>query len=128
MNHKLSSHIEDYLETIYLLEKGHGHAHVRDIADKLKIKMPSVTEILKKLRQLKLINYQKYGFVTLSKQGMRLARSIYKRHKLLYKFLHNILGINASTAEEDACKIEHVVNPKTLRKLRKFVKSQKSTA
>jgi len=125
MSRKLTTHIENYLEIIYLLEKEHEHAHVRDIAERMKIKMPSVTEILRKLKEAKLIKYRKYGFVTLTRKGSRLAQNIYKRHKILYKFLHNILGVDGETAEEDACKIEHLINLKTLNKLRKFMESYK---
>lgn len=120
MPKKLTSHIEDYLEIIYLLEKKHGHAHVRDIAKKLKIKMPSVTEILGKLKEANLINYRRYGFVTLTRKGSRLAQNVYRRHQILYKFLHDVLGVDEEIAQEDACKIEHVVSPQTLSKLKKY--------
>ncbi|MEA3493015.1 MAG: metal-dependent transcriptional regulator [Candidatus Margulisiibacteriota bacterium] len=122
MPKKLTSHIEDYLEMIYLLEKEHGHAHVRDIAGKMKIKMPSVTEILRKLKGAKLVNYQKYEFVTLTRKGSLLAQSIYSRHKILYNFLRGVLGVDEDIAEEDACKIEHVVSPQTLSKLKKYTR------
>ena len=124
MSKKLTSNTENYLETIYLLEKEHGHAHVRDIAKGLRVKMPSVTEALGKLKGAKLVNYQKYGFITLTRKGIRLAQSVNRRHITLYKFLRNILGVDKFTAEEDACKIEHVINPKTLVKLSKLIESQ----
>lgn len=122
MSKKLTPHTEDYLEIIYLLEKEHGHAHVRDIAKRLKIKMPSVTEAIGKLKKERLANYQKYGFINLTPKGSRLAQSVYKRHRILYRFLHDILGVEADTAEEDACKIEHVISRKTLKALEAFIK------
>jgi len=122
MSKKLTSHVEDYLEAIYLLEKEHGHAHVRDIAERLKIKMPSVTEAIAKLKKEKLVNYQKYEFITLTPKGSQLAQGVCKRHRVLYRFLHDILGVDDDIAEEDACKIEHIISPEALGRLSKFLK------
>jgi DtxR family Mn-dependent transcriptional regulator len=124
MPKKVTPHIENYLETIYLLGKEHGHAHVKDVARRLRVKMPSVTEAVRKLREARLVNYQKYGFVTLSQKGTRLAQSVYRRHKVLYEFLRKVLGVDKVIAEEEACKIEHVISSITLRKLSKFIEYQ----
>ncbi|MFH1684423.1 MAG: metal-dependent transcriptional regulator [Candidatus Margulisiibacteriota bacterium] len=123
MKKKITPNMENYLEAIFVLQKEHGHAHVRDIAKKLRIQMPSVTEALRKLKRSKLINYDRYNSVTLTQRGKGVAQKVMRRHQVLYEFLHGILKIESEIAEEDACKIEHVISRQTLKKLEEFVKS-----
>ncbi|MFC1511003.1 metal-dependent transcriptional regulator [Candidatus Margulisiibacteriota bacterium] len=119
----LSSHIENYLEIILGLQKKHGHAHIRDIARVRKIKMPSVSEALGKLKKKGLVSYQRYGTVSLTKKGEAIAQNVSQRHRTLFNFLHKVLGVSKKIAEEDACRIEHVINPQTLERIRRCVYS-----
>ena len=121
MKKKLTSSMENYLKTIFLLQKEHGHAHVRDIAKTIRIKMPSVTEALRKLKKSNLVNYVRYNSITLTQRGKSVAQKVMRRHQILYKFLHGILNVESGIAEEDACKIEHIINRQTFIKLKKFV-------
>ncbi|MFH1347942.1 MAG: metal-dependent transcriptional regulator [Candidatus Margulisiibacteriota bacterium] len=123
MKKKLTPNMENYLETIFVLQKEHGHAHVKDIAKTIKIKMPSVTEALRKLKKSNLVNYDRYSSVSLTPRGKSIAQKVIKRHRVLYKFLHGVLKIESGIAEEDACRIEHVISRQTLKKLEKLVKS-----
>ena len=116
--------MENYLETIYLLEKEHGHAHIKDIADTIKIKMPSVTQALKKLKREKLLKLEHYGPVALTKKGSVLAGQIFSRHKTIKDFLYLVLGTDEASAEEDACKIEHIISACTFKKLQIFMKKR----
>lgn len=115
-----SSSIEDYLETIYFIGKEKGNVRTSDIASSLKYKPPSVTEMLDKLSKKGFIKHEKYGTVSLTPQGMRVAEEVDSRHKTLISFLE-LLGVDRGTAEIDACKIEHVVTRRTMSRLRKFV-------
>ena len=117
--------MENYLETVFVLQKEHGHVHVRDIAKTMRIKMPSVTEALRKLKRSNLINYERYSSITLTQKGKSVAQRVMRRHQVLYKFLHEILGVDEVVAEEEACKIEHVVSSVTLKKINKFIEYQK---
>jgi DtxR family Mn-dependent transcriptional regulator len=121
MQDKLSPTMEHYLGIIYMLQKDHGHAHVKTIAEKSENKMPSVTEALRKLKWAGFINYTRYSCVTLTNKGVRHARRLYDDHLTLYGFFRNILGVREDIAEKDACLIEHVINRQTLQKLREFV-------
>ncbi|MEE8637436.1 MAG: metal-dependent transcriptional regulator [Candidatus Margulisiibacteriota bacterium] len=123
MKKKLTPNMENYLETVFVLQREHGHAHVRDIAKTIRIKMPSVTEALRKLKKSNLVNYDRYNSITLTQRGKSISQKVMKRHKILFKFLHEVLGIDKNIAEEDACKIEHVISYKSLRRLNKFVES-----
>jgi DtxR family transcriptional regulator, Mn-dependent transcriptional regulator len=120
----LTAHKENYLEIIYLLEKEHGHAHVKDIAEKIKIKMPSVTEAMGRLKEEGLVNYEKYGPVTLTLKGAKIAQNIFGRHQVLFDFLTKILDVEVGTAERDACGLEHVLSEETVQKIKKFMEVQ----
>lgn len=122
MKKKLTPNMKNYLETVFVLQREHGHAHVRDIAKTIRIKMPSVTEALRKLKRFNLINYERYSAITLTQRGKSIAQKVMSRHQVLYKFLHDILEIQSEIAQEDACKIEHVISRQTLKKLGKFIK------
>lgn len=111
---------EEYLETIYELVQRKEYARVKDISNHLDVGLSTVTEMLKKLSDTGYINYEKYGAVTLTKKGERVAVELEQKHKVLKDFLV-ILGINEKVADEDACNIEHVVNPETVERLTKFV-------
>ncbi|MBN2333728.1 MAG: metal-dependent transcriptional regulator [Deltaproteobacteria bacterium] len=116
----LTPNMEDYLETIMTLQKDQKVARVRDIARLMKVKMPSVTGAVKNLAEKGLVNYERYSFVTLTKQGMDIAAEIINRHQIIYDFLTRILAVDADIAELDACRIEHAVSPQTVTKLKAF--------
>ena len=112
--------IEDYVELVYIFEKEKKPVHTNDIASAFSINPASVTEMFQKLSAEGYINYEKYGGVTLTKKGKNLAFKTKEKHDILRNFLM-ILGIDEGVADEDACKIEHVINPETQDKLTKFV-------
>ncbi|MFW6139618.1 MAG: DtxR family transcriptional regulator [Spirochaetota bacterium] len=118
----LTQTAEDYLEKILIIKEEMKIVRVRDIANYMKVKMPSVVSMIKKLSQKDLIKHEHYGYIELTEEGLRQAKAIYERHKTLFNFLHHILGLDTATAKEDACKIEHYVNPKTLDYILKFIK------
>jgi DtxR family Mn-dependent transcriptional regulator len=106
--------MEDYLEAIYNLAREKRAVRVRDIAKKLDVKMPTVTNMLKTLSQKGLIDYEKYEYLELTKKGSDVGSEIDQRHQILRIFLTDILKINFDQADEDACKMEHAVSPTTL--------------
>ncbi len=111
---------EDYLEAIYTMTKKKGYAKVRDISQILGVGPPSVTEMFKKLADDGFVNYEKYSGVTLTDKGKEIAKAVRAKHDTLRELLI-IFGIDEAIAEEDACKIEHTVNPETMDRLTKFV-------
>ena len=117
----LSSTMEDYLETVLNLEKDKKFVRVKDIAQKMDVKLPTVTSMLNNLVERGLINHEKYEYVELTKKGNRIAKDVYRRHVIFRDFLTGILNIDPKTAEEDACKMEHVVSPVTLERFVKFM-------
>jgi len=110
---KLSPSLEDYLETILELETKHRVARVKDIAEMLSVQMPSVTGALKTLKKKDLVNYEKNSFISLTPEGMKIAKSVQKRHEILKNFLQNILCYPADSASDIACRMEHTIDPET---------------
>ncbi|HDM60402.1 MAG TPA: metal-dependent transcriptional regulator [Archaeoglobus veneficus] len=117
----LSRRTEDYLEAIYQLSMEKGYTRVKEIASKLKVKPASVSEMMAKLAKEGYIVYEKRLFVTLTEKGKAVAESVRERREILVKFLVT-LGVPRHIAEEDACIIEHVLHPETVKQLKNFVR------
>lgn len=108
---ELTASLEDYLEAIKLLidDADHGHAHTSDIAKRLKVKMPSVTNALGVLRKHGYINYDTNYPVTLTALGERAAERVIRRHRTLTAFLRDVLLLSPEEASATACRVEHVI-------------------
>ena len=116
-NVNLSSSQEDYLEAILALIRKTGVARVSEIADRLEVGKPAVTSALKLLAKRKLVNYDPYQLITLTDQGLKAAESVDHRHKIISRFLSNVLGLNRADAETNACRIEHAIDDTLLSRL-----------
>jgi DtxR family transcriptional regulator, Mn-dependent transcriptional regulator len=119
---ELSESLEDYLETILELQTTKTVARSKDIADKMDIKRGSVTGMLKKLADNNLINYEPYGYVTLTPEGRAIAEEIEQRHIFLKDFFQRIIGVDEETAEKTGCQVEHAMDKTTFQKFREFIK------
>ena len=119
---QLSESLEDYLEIILELQRTKTVARSKDIAEKMGIKRGSVTGMLKKLAINKLINYEPYGYVTLTPEGKKIALEIERRHIFLKDFFYRILKVDEETSDRTACQMEHAMNKQTFSKFKKFVK------
>ena len=106
---KLSSSLEDYLETILIVSEEKGAARPKDIASRLNVKAASVTGALKLLAEKKLVNYAPYDVVTLTAPGKQIAKEIVRKHNALLRFFSNVLDIPHEDADEFACKMEHSI-------------------
>ncbi len=122
----LSSNMEDYMEAIAVLSRTNKVVRVKDIAKKLEIKMPSVTAALNKLRDLDLIEYEKYGFVELTKEGEIIAARVYQRHSILCQFFTTILEMDPKEADNVACRVEHDLSPDACIQINKFIEFYKN--
>ncbi len=104
---------EMYLETIYTLS--HAGANVRsiDVAEALGYSRPSVSRAVRLLKLDGYLESDAEGFLTLTELGRDTAEKVYERHTVLTAALV-ALGVDAETAAEDACRVEHVISDKTL--------------
>lgn len=114
-----SPKMEDYLEVIYELLKEKGYVKSKDISRILNVKASTVTIMLKALAEKKLINYEKYGGITLTEEGIKKAEEISRKHKIIIDFLL-LLGIDEKQANLEAEGIEHIISDETLRKIEKL--------
>lgn len=105
---------EDYLETILLLKKKNGVVRSIDIARELNYSKPSVSRAVGILKEDGLIVVGADGHLELTDQGKQRAESVYERHEVLTRFLTDVLGVPREIAEDDACKMEHVISKETL--------------
>ena len=103
---------EDYLEQILILLESKGYARSVNISEALGVTKPSVSVAMKKLREGGYISMDKSGLISLTDKGFPIARRIYDRHLTLTKFF-TMIGVDEKTAQEDACKTEHVISEKT---------------
>ncbi len=114
--------MEDYLETILLLEKKNRVARVKDIAHELSVQMPSVTGALKTLKSRALVEYEKNSFINLTPKGLTLAQAILRRHEILVSFFKLALGLEGDSAEYQACQIEHAISQDTAERFSKLTR------
>lgn len=114
--------MEMYLETVYILENNHGHAHGVDIAKRLSVSKPSVTKAIKHLKAQGLVNMEKYGSITLTKKGREVSEEIYKKHQLIELFLKHSLELSANEASINACRMEHVVSEEMIDAIKIYLK------
>ncbi|KFM21108.1 Transcriptional regulator MntR protein [Marine Group I thaumarchaeote SCGC AAA799-B03] len=112
--------MEDYLEIISELVELKGYATTLDISRHMNVSAPSVTKMLQRLDEGGYLEYEKYHGINLTKKGTEVAEGIRQKHGILLEFFE-ILGIGYDTANQDAEGIEHHLNPKTIKQLRKFI-------
>ncbi len=120
-----SSRVEDYLEVIAELVELKGYAATLDISRYMNVSASSVTQMLQRLDENGYLEYEKYRGIRLTRRGINLAQAIRQKHGILLEFFE-ILGVGHETANRDAEGIEHHLNPKTIKQLRKFITFLKS--
>ncbi len=118
----LSESGEDYLEAILLLGAQKSPVRVKDIARCLGVSRPSVVNALTQLETRGLVRHEHYGGVELTDTGRHYATAVYRRHLLLEQFLHQVLGVSAEIASQDACRLEHALSPQTTQRLMGFIR------
>ncbi len=107
---------EDYLEAILHVVRKKGYARVGDIAKHLDCSAATVTEMFGRLSRNGMVNYEKYGGVTLTEKGMGIGIEVDRRHGILKEFFL-MLGVPEETADLDACEVEHSIHPETMKRL-----------
>jgi len=125
MEEKLAPRLEDYLETIYLLEQENRVARVKEIAKARNVKMPTVTEVLKRLSEKGYIKYEPYGYVSTTEKGRAYAQELYRKHRVLIKFFEEVLKLPPEKAEEEGCLVEHHLSEETVKRIEKLTRFMK---
>lgn len=114
---------EMYLESIYVLCNSKSSVRSIDIAEFMNYSKPSVSRGVGILKENGYIVVDKNGYISLTEQGTSLAKKIYERHTILTKILIS-LGVDEKTAEDDACRIEHVISDKSFNAVKEYYSSK----
>ena len=117
---ELSKALQEYVKVIHSLQKKRGSAAASDIAEELGVSAPSVTSALQKLKSLDMVDYQPYQEAKLTSEGISIAERLDHRHKTILDLLL-LIGVDESIAKEDACEVEHVVHPETIKHLSAYL-------
>lgn len=120
---ELTENLEDYLYDIFEILKTAPIVRIKDIAKKRNVKLSSVVVAAKSLADKGLINYQKYGYITLTEKGLETAKNIEVKKNILYKFLTEILKVSPESAKKDVHKMEHDLSEETIKKVIEFTQS-----
>ncbi len=113
---------ENHLKSIFhLSNNGTNSVSTNAIAESLKTKPPSVTDMLKKLSEKKLVLYKKYQGSLLTEKGRKMALNIIRKHRLWEVFLVDKLGFNWSEVHEVAEQLEHIKSKKLINELDRFL-------
>ncbi len=110
-----------YLETILILSETNSKVRSIDVAKYRNYSKPSVSRAVNLLKKEEYIEIDDEGNITLTPNGRELAQKIYERHRILQKVLQN-LGVPEETAEEDACRIEHVISEESFEAIKNHIK------
>ena len=116
---------EDYLESILILSEKLPVVRSVDISNDLGYKKSSISIAMKNLRAKNLITMTDAGYVYLTEEGMKIAKTIYERHKFFTEMLID-LGVDKKTAADDACRIEHAISPETFDAIKNFYNDHKA--
>lgn len=122
---KNNQSLEDYLERILMLQSEIGNVRAVDIARDMEFSKPSVSIAMKKLEEKGLVFVEAdTGYLNLTYEGREIAKKTYEKHETLTSFFKTI-GVNPTTAESDACKIEHDLSDETFECLQKYFLNNK---
>lgn len=110
---------EDYLEAVYNLISDRGFATTSDISSTLRVRPPTVTEMVRRLAEKGYLEYHRYRGMKLTPTGEKVAKSVIRRHRIISGFL-SMIDVDDQTAFDDTEGIEHHVHPSTLRKIERL--------
>lgn len=115
---------EMYLETILILKKREGQVRSIDIANELDFSKPSVSRAVGILKDNEYITIDVDGFIELTEKGRKKANDIYEKHRVLTKFLKEIIQVSPEIAERDACRMEHVISDETFQGIKTYLEKE----
>ncbi len=115
---------ENYLETIYMIRKREGTCRSVDVASELGYSKPTVSVMMKNLRENGYIRIDDGGELILTDSGMEIALRMFERHEIISRVLMR-MGVSEETAYRDACKIEHDISDETFEAIKKHLQLDK---
>lgn len=120
----VSEATENYLETIYILSLRQNEVHAVDICAYLSYSRPTVSIVLRQMRESGLVTVDDMNHIHLTPEGEGIAKKLYERHTLISEMLVS-LGVSRETAVHDACKIEHDLSEETFEAIKRHAEKFK---
>jgi len=117
----ISRNIEEYLEALYILARNGEKVTTTRISEYLNIAPASVTEMLKKLAEKGYADYSPYQGATLTDKGLEIGKKMSRKHRLLERFLHDVLRIGNDRVHAQACDMEHSLSDEAEESLCRFL-------
>ena len=117
----ISKSLEEYLKTMYVLNKQNGRVRVTDVAEKMNCTKASVNKAVNNLKSNQLLNYETYGTIELTEKGENLAKKILEAYDIVYVFLKDVLNLDEESAKSEAEKIKSTIADETINKLAKYI-------
>ena len=120
-NNKITASMEDYLEMIFRLHKENPVIRINQLAQQLHVKPSSASKMVSNLKTYHLVNFEKYGTIVLTNDGLELGQYLMHRHELLHQLF---CLINQSENElEQVEKVEHFIDMRTVHNLSAFLQN-----
>lgn len=117
----ISKSLEEYLKSMYILKKQNNEIRVTDIANKMNVSKASVNKALKNLKDEKMVEYETYGEISLTKQGEDLAKKILEAYDISVLFFRDVLNMQEDKAIIEAEKLKSSISDEALNSLAKYV-------
>ncbi len=121
----ITATLEEYLRVAYYLKNKKSRARVTDMAKMMDISKSSVNNALKTLTNLGYIEYENYGEIIFTEEGVRIAKESTKKYEVLRDFLIVVLGVRELVAEEEARKMKSYVSDNTIMKFDRYLRTIK---
>lgn len=112
-----------YLESILVLHRKNGAVRSIDVVEYMGYSKPSVSRAVGLLKNAEYVTVDGSGYITLTEKGKVEAEKIYDRHRVIAKILMEI-GVDETTATEDACKIEHVISDESIDAIKRYIQNK----
>ena len=111
---------EDYLKAILILQKQNNAVRSLDVAEMLSVTKPSVSRAMKLLREGGFLTMDADKLISLTEAGREAAEMVLEKHRVLTECLVT-MGVDPGIAEKDACRMEHLISPETLKQMKLYV-------
>lgn len=122
---KIQESGENYLETILILNQKNGYVRSIDVANELGFTKASVSRAMSILKEAGYLVMEQNGNLVLTDAGRLRASSVYERHTVIADFLQMTLGVDRSIAQQDSCRIEHIISEESFSRIKAYVKQNK---
>ena len=121
MGGRLTRRLEDYLRAIYELELDGYRVRMKNLADRMGVRLPTVFSAVCKLVEMGLVKHERRGHVTLTERGRALASTLLDKHVIIKSFLVRVLGLSEGKARRVACQIEHFLDDEVVASMALFL-------